>query len=45
MTPFQWISLAVITVILLVDVLYGFHRTQRRLAWFARCAIWLAAGE
>jgi hypothetical protein len=43
MTPFQWISLAAIATILSVEVLYGFRRTQRRLAWLIRCAIWVAA--
>lgn len=43
MTPFQWISLASIAVILVIEVFYGFRRTQRRLAWLIRCAIWVAA--
>jgi hypothetical protein len=43
MTPFQWISLASIAVILVIEVLYGFRRSQRRLVWLIRCGIWVAA--
>ena len=43
MTPFQWISLAGIAVLLVIEVLYGLRRAQRRLPWLIRCVIWVAA--
>jgi hypothetical protein len=43
MTPFQWISLAGISAILLLELVRGFRLAERRLAWFVRCAIWVAA--